>query len=52
MNIAVGIVRRQTMSLRPVVFNQYLEAAEQIERLATDYTLGLKEKLSGKAKND
>lgn len=43
-NAAVGLVRKKTRSLRPIVFQQYLEAAEQIERLSTDYITWLKDK--------
>jgi len=42
LNAAVGIIKRKTATLRPVVFNQYLEAVEQIDKLATDYIVGLK----------
>src|SRR6478735_12485944 len=36
-NSAISMIRKKTNSLRPIVFNQYLEAKEQIDRLATDY---------------
>ncbi len=42
MNAAIGLIRKKTNTLRPVVFNQYLEATEQINRLADSYIVGLK----------
>lgn len=43
MNAAVGLIRKKTTSLRPVVFNQYLEATGQINKLADNYIQWLKE---------
>jgi len=43
MNYAVGIIRRKTKSLRPVVFGQYEQAVEQINNLSTEYITWLRE---------
>ncbi len=40
-NQAIALIRKKTNSLRPVVFNQYLQATEQINNLSTDYIKGI-----------
>ncbi len=37
LNQAIAIIRKKTKALRPVVFNQYLQATEQINNLSEDY---------------
>jgi uncharacterized protein with PIN domain len=41
-NRAVGIVRKKTKALRPIVFEQYKQASEQINTLSTAYIQWLK----------
>lgn len=42
MNQAVGIIRRKTHALRPIVFAQYEQATEQINNLSNDYITWLR----------
>jgi hypothetical protein len=41
-NTAVALVRKKTKALRPVVFEQYKQATDQINGLSTDYITWLK----------
>jgi hypothetical protein len=41
-NTAIGIVKKKTKALRPVVFQQYTQAVDQINALSNDYITWLK----------
>ncbi len=41
-NRAVGLIKKKTKELRPVVFEQYTQASEQINGLSNDYITWLK----------
>ncbi len=37
LNQAIAIIRKKTKALRPVVYNQYLQATQQINNLSDNY---------------